>query len=792
MANTIKVTVDTTQAQRSIESLQKSIGGLKTALAGVVTLAAVRGLMQYADTIDDISKANEVAISTVIGFGRALQANGGTAESAGTALATFNKVIAEAAEGSAAAQGALQDVGVSLEDLRTLSIEELFTKSIQGFSGISDASQRAKLSAELFGRALKGVDVRGVGNDLGAFTNAARGIEPSVRAAAKAQENFEQAFRDFSLTALQALKPLSEFAVWLTSNKEAIATFTKSILALAAAYIALGPGIRLATTLTAAWGAALAGTGGVMAAFSKLLMGVVAGFVAFGKNILRAIGLLPTLYGGVASVGFAIGALIKTMLRFAGVVGIIYSVGEALNFLIKQITGIDVLDKVGNFFGDLYDKAKAYFGLGTENKPAEAIQAVTDKAEENRRVINKAANEIKAANEKIIATYRGQIQERDKQFQQELALISLSEEQRQSVQRLNEIESAYLTQVSALQERYNELKQAAAEGTKEDQARFNEFARTQAATLAAVTAEYERQRLSVEQYNQAIAQATAAEKLRQFQQQQQLDMSKKLRDLDGEYAKMGLGELQRAYYDVAEASMASARAAIEAEKARRGAALTKDEEQAYIDTAIKGLDEIWARLQRNYEASRSFQAGWSEAYRQFADDATNAANAARQIFGTMTRGIEDAIVGLVTKGKFNFRDLANSIISDLIRIQVRKALVGAFNMGGGGGGGGGDFLSTAISWGSKLLGFANGGSPPVGRASIVGENGPELFVPRQPGTVVPNSQMGMQPSVVNNYYYNNNITAMDAKSVAQVFAENRTALFGQVEMARREMPVRTR
>jgi len=43
-------------------------------------------------------------------------------------------------------------------------------------------------------------------------------------------------------------------------------------------------------------------------------------------------------------------------------------------------------------------------------------------------------------------------------------------------------------------------------------------------------------------------------------------------------------------------------------------------------------------------------------------------------------------------------------------------------------------------WG--LPGFAAGGRPPVGKPAIVGEKGPELFVPRQAGTIVPNDQLG--------------------------------------------------
>jgi hypothetical protein len=47
-------------------------------------------------------------------------------------------------------------------------------------------------------------------------------------------------------------------------------------------------------------------------------------------------------------------------------------------------------------------------------------------------------------------------------------------------------------------------------------------------------------------------------------------------------------------------------------------------------------------------------------------------------------------------------------------------------------------------------GFAEGGRPPVGRASIVGERGPELFVPDSSGVIIPNNRLsglGSQTSI---------------------------------------------
>ena len=48
---------------------------------------------------------------------------------------------------------------------------------------------------------------------------------------------------------------------------------------------------------------------------------------------------------------------------------------------------------------------------------------------------------------------------------------------------------------------------------------------------------------------------------------------------------------------------------------------------------------------------------------------------------------------------------------------------------------------------SALPGFANGGRPPVGRPSIVGERGPELFVPDRAGTILPNG-VGMGSTTI--------------------------------------------
>jgi len=102
----------------------------------------------------------------------------------------------------------------------------------------------------------------------------------------------------------------------------------------------------------------------------------------------------------------------------------------------------------------------------------------------------------------------------------------------------------------------------------------------------------------------------------------------------------------------------------------------------------------------------------------------------------------------------------------------------------GGGGGGGGIVSSLMTWGKGLLGFAGGGNPPVNVPSIIGENGPEIFMPKTAGTVIPNSQIG-GGSTTNVTY---NIQATDAASFQQLLARDPSFLHAVAEKGRRSLP----
>ena len=94
-----------------------------------------------------------------------------------------------------------------------------------------------------------------------------------------------------------------------------------------------------------------------------------------------------------------------------------------------------------------------------------------------------------------------------------------------------------------------------------------------------------------------------------------------------------------------------------------------------------------------------------------------------------------------------FKNVANQIIADLIRIAVQQAIVKpiAEALFGGGGGGGGFSLGSAISSISGLFGRAGGGYVQGGQMYRVNEAASagrvEAFVPQGSGTIIPLGQM---------------------------------------------------
>ena len=200
-------------------------------------------------------------------------------------------------------------------------------------------------------------------------------------------------------------------------------------------------------------------------------------------------------------------------------------------------------------------------------------------------------------------------------------------------------------------------------------------------------------------------------------------------------------------------------------------AISAGTDKAVMDAQINTMrqqGELGIQIKQNtIDQQRTFEYGWKTAFDSYIDNATNAANIAKNMFNSVTSSMDNAIANFVKTGKLNFGDLARTIIQNLITIQLQAQASKFFSMipmmGGFGGGVGSTGSYTGFGGGSgALMASADGGPLAAGQASIVGENGPEIIVPKGASTVIPNhltGQMGGTTNVTNNY-----IQAIDTKS----------------------------
>jgi hypothetical protein len=197
-------------------------------------------------------------------------------------------------------------------------------------------------------------------------------------------------------------------------------------------------------------------------------------------------------------------------------------------------------------------------------------------------------------------------------------------------------------------------------------------------------------------------------------------------------------------------------------------------------------------MYQNEQSQKTFEYGWKKAFATYTENATNYAKLGEQAFVSLTQNMESALDKFVQTGKLNFKELAASIIQDLIRIQLKAQATSLFNSLGIG-----DFFSGIFNFGgggggtSIPIKFADGGNPAVGVPSIVGERGPELFIPNTSGTIIPNNKLGSMgggPQVVYNGPYIANMSAIDTQSGLQFLAKNKQGVWAANQSAQRGLP----
>lgn len=173
-------------------------------------------------------------------------------------------------------------------------------------------------------------------------------------------------------------------------------------------------------------------------------------------------------------------------------------------------------------------------------------------------------------------------------------------------------------------------------------------------------------------------------------------------------------------------------------------------------------------VNKRFEQTGSYKeyiAGIDAAFKITSKEAKKTSDEVSEFFKEAARGIQNALSDFLfdpfkdgLKGMIDgFSNAIRRMVADAIAARLAKSLFGDLLEGGDGAG---SLIGGAVDFFKGIFGgsFADGGMPPTGKVSIVGENGPELFVPKTAGTIIPNDifksagQVKKQTIAVNNTF----------------------------------------
>jgi lambda family phage tail tape measure protein len=728
-----KIQVDV-QGQQAVDKLKNSLGGLGTAIAGIGFAAFTNSVLQMADAVSDLSAATGLSIGNIAAFGGALGQAGGKAEDAGKMIGKFFQTLDDAAQGSDKAQEALKRVGFNLSDLTTMSEGQLLTKALSQLSQMEAGAKRTALGVEIFGKSFKSID-------------------PKVLADAFASGDFSKAE--------EALKKMGDLADTLSANMHTLQIAGAQVFSEMATAIEpfIGKIENSRLSLEQAEKIIKAVGIGIAVAFGAKTVATIIEIVAVVKALTTALKgtvivqtALTALSGPRGWAIIAAGAVAAT----AAVVGLNKALEDTNSEVEKATGGKPAEANKGPAFATVKMSAKDK----AANQAAVAAMAVT----EQLKLQNSEANKLREITISTIGmeSSLSSVIKNNADIRAKTANEILDLENKIKLER-QKGEDSNPRVITELQKQI---------GLKKEQL---------TATLALNEAEYQRN-LRLQEVTTAIGTdamlASRQKDLDLMRQQVEFGTAITLED----QTQLKLMALQN-------------------EEAKKRIDLTKELKLAQAAGNQVAIDDIQLRMSEDakyYEQRRQLeQKAYEVQIARRQDSVAGAKTAMEQITRSMDpfmlaqnattsmfQNMNSAIDNFVNTGKFKFSDFARSVIQDLAKMALKAQATKLF---------GSLFGDAGGIFGSLFK--AEGGPVKGNQPYIVGEKGPELFLPPGAGKIIPNNQMAARASTpsmgnapITNTYITNNVSAIDSKSVAEFFATNRRTMLGTMQLAQKELP----
>lgn len=209
------------------------------------------------------------------------------------------------------------------------------------------------------------------------------------------------------------------------------------------------------------------------------------------------------------------------------------------------------------------------------------------------------------------------------------------------------------------------------------------------------------------------------QKLAAFQTNLASQLSKAQIGLDNNLAGMGMGDQMRQRLQEQLSIQQQYQTQLDALEQQHNEGRISDSLYGKETEALRAALQQRLTMQQGYyaavdQAQSDWSLGASSALQTYAEQANDVAGQTRNLFTNAFGNMEDAVVNFVKTGKLSFKDFADGVISDLIRIQIRQAAAGFLGMAFGAiTGGGGAALGPAVMTGSSQtisrVGFSGGG-----------------------------------------------------------------------------------
>ena len=220
------------------------------------------------------------------------------------------------------------------------------------------------------------------------------------------------------------------------------------------------------------------------------------------------------------------------------------------------------------------------------------------------------------------------------------------------------------------------------------------------------------------------------QKLAAFQTNLASQLAKAQTGLDNNLAGMGMGDQQRQRLQEQLSIQQQYQSQLDALEQQHNEGRISDSLYNKETESLRAALQSRLAMQQQYytdvdKAQSDWSLGASSAFQTYSEQARDVAGQTRNLFTNAFSNMEDGIVQFVKTGKLSFKDLADGIIADLIRIQIRQAAVGIFGTlfsgfaGAGAAAGNGlaagsagatssSLGASAAGYGSKF-GFSDGG-----------------------------------------------------------------------------------